>query len=40
MIEYSTVKKIAKQLQISEPQIKNVLKLLDEGSTVPFIFFY
>lgn len=40
MIEYSTVKKIAKQLQISEPQIKNVLKLLDEGSTVPFISRY
>ena len=40
MIEYSTVKKIAKQLQISEPQIRNVLKLLDEGSTVPFISRY
>lgn len=31
---------IAKQLQISERQVQNTVKLLSEGSTIPFISRY
>jgi len=40
MSAFITSKKIANQLNISENQTKNVLKLLDEGSTIPFISRY
>jgi uncharacterized protein len=40
MLDQSTFKKIANQLQISEHQTQNTLKLLDEGATIPFIARY
>jgi len=40
MLNQSTFKKIANQLQISEHQTQNTLKLLDEGATIPFIARY